>query len=160
MPEKASLLFAVFDVNGSMDLSEDELALLITCVNGALTKLRVVGILEDDDVDYAVSLAFTDRRGRTRHHFTPHDFEHWLKTSDTSLGILGPLSILARLQNVINTIKLRAARVEKLIKFEARADVVMSKVSNSESQNDEPEVLTDQSLFRFSNPRRSSSRPP
>ena len=69
--------------------------------------------------------------GRTRHHFTPHDFEHWLKTSDTSLGILGPLSILARLQNVIYTIKARALKVDKLIKFESRAVVVLSKLFKS-----------------------------
>ena len=121
----------------SMDLSEDELALLISCVNGSLSKLRVVGTLSDDDIDYAVSLAFTDKKGRTRHHFTPHDFEHWLKTSDTSLGILGPLSILARLQNVIDTIKARALKVDKLIKFESRADVVLSKLFKSSVKSSE-----------------------
>jgi len=63
---KAQLLFDVFDVDRSHDMSEDELALLISSVNSGLAKLRLVDPATDDEVDYSVTGAFVDAKGRTR----------------------------------------------------------------------------------------------
>jgi len=53
--QKAMLLFDVFDVDRSHDLSEDELALLIFSVNSGLSKLRLVDVANEDEIDYAVT---------------------------------------------------------------------------------------------------------
>jgi len=125
--QKARLLFDVFDVDKTHDMSEDELALLIVSVNSALGKLRLVDFVSNDEVDYAVSLAFIDGHGRTRHHFGPVEFQIWTRSHETPLGILGPLSLLARLQNVIEMIKRRTKKMARLISFDNSGDKVLSR---------------------------------
>ena len=124
---KAQLLFDVFDVDRTHDISEDELALLIISVNSALAKLRLVDYITFDDVDYAVSLAFMDGHGKTRHHFSPVEFQVWARSHDTPLGMLGPLSLLARLQNVIDLIKTRTKKISALISFDNSSDKVLQR---------------------------------
>jgi hypothetical protein len=117
---KARLLFDVFDVDKTHDMSEDELSLLIVSVNSALAKLRLVDFIGPDEVDYAVSLAFMDGHGRTRQHFGPVEFQIWARTHETPLGMLAPLSLLARLQKVIEIIKVRTKKMASLINFDNR----------------------------------------
>lgn len=128
LADKASLLFAVFDVDNTSDMSEDELALLINATNSALSKLRIIDVMAEDEVEYAVALAFTDHSGRTRHHFSPVDFLYWIRTHETPLGLLGPLSLLAKLQDIIALINERATHLTSLINFDNVADTILLKL--------------------------------
>ncbi|GMH89857.1 hypothetical protein TrST_g9248 [Triparma strigata] len=145
--DKSSLLFSVFDLNNSNDLSEDELQLLIHSTNSALSKLRMSDYLTPDDISYHCDIAFTDSQGRTRKHFTQSDFTRWIKGSHHSKednlanSVLAPLSLLKRMQNIIEAINERCKSVENIFLqsgYNVRSDPVLSRKYDQKAKTNYP----------------------
>ena len=113
-------------------MSEDELALLIFSVNSGLSKLRLVDKASEDEVDYSVTRAFVDAKGRTRQHFSPDDFLYWVRTNKTPLAALDSLSLLARLQRIIGNIQARAQHLQTLVKYGSASDKVICRLHNEQ----------------------------
>jgi len=82
-------------------------------------------------VPSSLGAAFVDAKGRTRQHFSPDDFFFWIRTNKTPLATLDSLSLLARLQRVINTVQLRAQHLTTLIKYNSSEDKVLLRLSKA-----------------------------
>lgn len=132
--DRLTFLFNMFDFGQNGEIVEDEFTLLMWAVASAFSRLGLIAMPSEDDLEFFAGSLYTTRKGQTFEAIDREQLLEWVEESEFARFLLEQVRLVPKLEGIIGTLKTHVGTLRADYRSRSKGAKATGTTENEESQ--------------------------